>query len=126
VPGVTSAVAVPAAAGIPVTHRGVAASFTVVSGHGEVSPAELATVPGTLVVLMGLSRLAALADGLIEHGRDAQTPVAVIADGTTAQQRTIVADLRTVATKAADSGIESPAVIVVGDVVALLNTESAS
>jgi uroporphyrin-III C-methyltransferase/precorrin-2 dehydrogenase/sirohydrochlorin ferrochelatase len=128
VPGVTSAVAVPAAVGIPVTHRGVAASFTVVSGHGEVSPAELAPVPGTLVVLMGLSRLAAFADGLVAHGRSATTPVAVISHGTTAQERTIVADLRTIATKVADSGIESPAVIVIGDVVAvapLLHAESA-
>jgi uroporphyrin-III C-methyltransferase/precorrin-2 dehydrogenase/sirohydrochlorin ferrochelatase len=119
VPGVSSAIAVPASAGIPVTHRGVAAAFTVVSGHGEVAPAELAAVPGTLVVLMGLSRLADLADGLIDNGRDAHTPVAVIAEGTTTQQRTIVADLQTIATKVADSGIESPAVIVVGDVVAL-------
>lgn len=129
VPGVTSAIAVPAAVGIPVTHRGVAASFTVVSGHGEVSPSELAAIPGTLVVLMGLSRLAAFADGLVVHGREATTPVAVISEGTTAHQRAIVADLRTVATKVAGSGIESPAVIVVGDVVAmapLLSSESAS
>jgi uroporphyrin-III C-methyltransferase/precorrin-2 dehydrogenase/sirohydrochlorin ferrochelatase len=129
VPGVTSAIGVPTSVGIPVTHRGVAAAFTVVSGHGEISVAELAAVPGTLVVLMGLSRLAALADGLVDHGRDAHTPVAVISEGTTPQQRTVVADLRTIATKVADAGIESPAVIVVGDVVALnplLTAESAS
>jgi uroporphyrin-III C-methyltransferase/precorrin-2 dehydrogenase/sirohydrochlorin ferrochelatase len=119
VPGVSSAVAVPAAAGIPVTHRGVAASFTVVSGHGELTPADLAAIPGTLVVLMGLARLEALAAGLVAHGRAATTPVAVVADGTNAGQRTVVADLATIASAVRESGIEAPAVVVVGDVVGL-------
>jgi uroporphyrin-III C-methyltransferase/precorrin-2 dehydrogenase/sirohydrochlorin ferrochelatase len=119
VPGVTSAAAVPAAAGIPVTHRGVAASFTVVSGHGELDAVELASVPGTLVVLMGLARLPTLASGLIAHGRPSTTPVAVIAEGTTPRQHTVVADLATIASAVSESGIEAPAVVVVGDVVAL-------
>lgn len=119
VPGVTSAVAVPASVGIPVTHRGVAASFTVVSGHGEIDPADLAAVPGTLVVLMGLARLDSLATALIAHGRRADTPVAVIADGTTAHQQTVVADLATIASAVRESGIKPPAIVVVGDVVAL-------
>lgn len=119
VPGVTSAVAVPASAGIPVTHRGVAASFTVVSGHGEIDPADLAAAPGTLVVLMGLARLESLATGLIAHGRRADTPVAVIAEGTTPHQRTVVADLATIASAVRESGIKPPAIVVVGDVVAL-------
>ncbi|MFL6239403.1 MAG: uroporphyrinogen-III C-methyltransferase [Actinomycetes bacterium] len=119
VPGVSSAVAVPAAAGIPVTHRGVAAAFTVVSGHGEIGPAALAAIPGTLVVLMGLARLDALAAGLVAHGRAPSTPVAVVAEGTSASQRTVVADLATIASAVSESGIEAPAVVVVGDVVAL-------
>jgi uroporphyrin-III C-methyltransferase/precorrin-2 dehydrogenase/sirohydrochlorin ferrochelatase len=119
VPGVTSAVAVPAAAGIPVTHRGVAASFTVVSGHGEIEPADLAAMPGTLVVLMGLARLETLAAELIAHGRAASTPVAVVADGTTSDERTVVADLATIASAVRESGMEPPAVVVIGEVVAL-------
>jgi uroporphyrin-III C-methyltransferase/precorrin-2 dehydrogenase/sirohydrochlorin ferrochelatase len=119
VPGVTSAVAVPATAGIPVTHRGVAASFTVVSGHGEIEPAALAAIPGTLVVLMGLARLETLARELVAHGRPATTPVAVIADGTTTTQRTVVGELGTIASAVSESGIEPPAIVVVGDVVAL-------
>jgi uroporphyrin-III C-methyltransferase/precorrin-2 dehydrogenase/sirohydrochlorin ferrochelatase len=119
VPGVTSAVAVPAASGIPVTHRGVAASFTVVSGHGEIDPAALASVPGTLVVLMGLARLESLASALIAAGRPASTPAAVVADGTNAGQQTVVADLATIASAVGERGIEAPAVVVIGDVVAL-------
>jgi uroporphyrin-III C-methyltransferase/precorrin-2 dehydrogenase/sirohydrochlorin ferrochelatase len=119
VPGVTSAVAVPAAAGIPVTHRGVAASFTVVSGHGDVDSAQLAAVPGTLVVLMGLARLEQFAAELVAHGRAADTPVAVVSDGTTTGQQTVIADLGTIAFAVSESGIEPPAVVVVGDVVAL-------
>ena len=119
VPGVTSAVAVPAAAGIPVTHRGVAASFTVVSGHGDVDPAQLAAIPGTVVVLMGLARLEQLAAEIVAHGRAADTPVAVVADGTTGRQQTVVADLGTIASAVSESGIEPPAVVVVGDVVGL-------
>jgi uroporphyrin-III C-methyltransferase / precorrin-2 dehydrogenase / sirohydrochlorin ferrochelatase len=119
VPGITSAVAVPAAAGIPVTHRGVAASFTVVSGHGELDPAELAAVPGTLVVLMGLARLGSLAAGLIAGGRAASTPAAVISEGTTIRQRSVVADLATIADAVSEAGITAPAVVVVGDVVGL-------
>jgi uroporphyrin-III C-methyltransferase/precorrin-2 dehydrogenase/sirohydrochlorin ferrochelatase len=119
VPGVTSAVAVPAAAGIPVTHRGFAASFTVVSGHGEIDPAALAAIPGTLVVLMGLARLEAFAHELVAHGRSATTPVAVIADGTTSAEQTVVGDLATIASAVRESGIEPPAIVVVGEVVAL-------
>jgi uroporphyrin-III C-methyltransferase/precorrin-2 dehydrogenase/sirohydrochlorin ferrochelatase len=119
IPGVTSAVAVPAAAGIPLTHRGVAASFTVISGHGEIDAAGLAAVPGTLVVLMGLSRLDSLVTGLVAGGRPATTPVSVIADGTTPHQTTVVADLATVADAVRTAGITAPAVVVVGEVVAL-------
>jgi uroporphyrin-III C-methyltransferase/precorrin-2 dehydrogenase/sirohydrochlorin ferrochelatase len=129
VPGVSSAVAVPAAAGIPVTHRGVAHEFVVVSGHlppGDpgslVSWPELARLSGTLVILMGIRHLAAIVAALLAHGRPAATPAAVIAEGTTAAQhgvRTTLAEL-----PAAARGIRPPAVIVVGAVVAALPAES--
>ena len=122
VPGVTSAVAVPAAAGIPVTHRGVAASFTVVSGHGDLDAEALASTPGTLVVLMGLTRLAELAAGLIAAGRAGSTPVAVVSDGTTDRQATVIADLGTIAEAVRAACITAPAVVVIGDVVALHDT----
>lgn len=126
VPGVTSAISVPAAVGIPVTHRGVAHEFTVVSGH--VAPddprsladwATLARLPGTLVLLMAVERVGAIAAALMAYGRPGTTPVAVVQEGTTAAQRRVDATLDTVAQRIAEEGIRPPAVIVVGDVVAL-------
>ncbi|MGN6753452.1 MAG: uroporphyrinogen-III C-methyltransferase [Intrasporangium sp.] len=118
VPGVTSAVAVPAAAGIPVTHRGLARGFTVVTGHEEIP-----TVPTgpdhTLVLLMGVSRLHETAALLVAHGRAASTPVAVVERGWTPTQRTTTGTLATIADRASERAVESPAVIVVGDVVRL-------
>jgi uroporphyrin-III C-methyltransferase / precorrin-2 dehydrogenase / sirohydrochlorin ferrochelatase len=120
VPGVTSAVAVPALAGIPVTHRGLARGFTVVSAHDcEVDWGALAAVEGTLVVLMGVGRLAEAAAGLIAAGRPGTTPVAVVEDGTTPRQRSTLATLADVADVAAARGVRSPAVVVVGEVVRL-------
>jgi len=125
VPGVTSAVAVPAVAGIPVTHRGVAHEFVVVSGHlppddpaSLVSWPELARLRGTLVILMGMRNLPTIVAVLTRHGRPPATPAAVIADGTTADQqvvRTTLADL-----PAAAHGIRPPAVIVIGEVASLM------
>jgi uroporphyrin-III C-methyltransferase/precorrin-2 dehydrogenase/sirohydrochlorin ferrochelatase len=126
VPGVTSAVAAPAAAGVPVTHRGLAQEFHVVSAH--VAPGDerstvnwpaLAAAAGTLVLLMPLDQLGDVAAVLIRHGRPPATPVAVIADGTLPTQRTINATLQTVASQATAAGIRPPAVVVVGDVVTL-------
>jgi uroporphyrin-III C-methyltransferase / precorrin-2 dehydrogenase / sirohydrochlorin ferrochelatase len=124
VPGVTSAVAVPAAAGVPVTHRGVAQEFHVVSAHldpdderSAVDWAALAGGAGTLVLMMAAERLGPIAAALVRHGRPPTTPVAVIADGTLPTQRTINATLQTVASQAAAAGIRPPAVVVVGDVV---------
>jgi len=125
VPGVSAGIAVPAYAGIPLTERGVTAEVVFVTGHdsaASVSPvdwARYAASHATLVIFMGLDRLAAIAALLVEHGRDAGCPVAVIAHGTSATQQTVVAPLAAIAEKAAEAGIQAPALIVVGDVVAL-------
>jgi uroporphyrin-III C-methyltransferase len=117
VPGVSSLAAVPAAAGIPLTHRGVSSQVTIVNGHGPLDFAALAAAPGTLVAFMGLARLEELAAGLIANGRDASTPAAVIANGTLPEQRTVVAPLGRIAAVATE--LEPPALVVIGDVVSL-------
>ena len=126
VPGVTSAVAVPAYAGIPVTHRGVTQDFAVVSAHLDPSHpgttvdwAALASGPGTLVLLMAVAHLEQIAAELIKRGRDAGTPVAVICDGTTPRQQVLTSTLSQVAADAARLAIRPPAVVVVGEVVRL-------
>ncbi|MEV6345072.1 uroporphyrinogen-III C-methyltransferase [Actinoplanes sp. NPDC051851] len=126
VPGVTSSIAAPALAGIPVTHRGVAHEFTVVSGHIPPDHADslvdwpsLARLRGTLVVLMGLKNLPRIAERLIAEGRAPETPVAVIQEGSTAHQRSLRSTLGEVAAAVADAGIRPPAVVVIGDVVAV-------
>ncbi len=131
VPGVTSAVAVPAYAGIPVTHRGVASSFAVVTGHEDagkdgssINWPQLATGVDTLVFLMGVKTLPELAAKLIEHGRPPETPAAVIQQGTTHEQRTVTGTLADIAEKAREAGIEPPAITVVGEVVRLRDTIS--
>ncbi|HVM35301.1 MAG TPA: uroporphyrinogen-III C-methyltransferase [Actinomycetota bacterium] len=125
VPGVSSAVAVPAYAGIPVTHRGVAGSFAVVTAReeeGRLLPpqrwGELARGPDTLVLLMGVSSLPEVARKLIEGGRNRATPAAVVEWGTTSRQRTVVGTLDDIADVAASAAIRAPATTVVGDVVA--------
>ena len=126
VPGVTSAVGVPAVAGIPVTHRGLTHEFVVVSGHVPPGhPQSLVDWPaigrlrGTLVVLMGVETAPAIATSLIEHGRRPGTPVAVVAEGTTGRQRTVRTTLADLARTIAAEGIRPPAVWIVGDVVQL-------
>jgi uroporphyrin-III C-methyltransferase/precorrin-2 dehydrogenase/sirohydrochlorin ferrochelatase len=126
VPGVTSAVAVPALAGIPVTHRGVTQDFAVVSAHLDPSAPgatvdweALAAGPGTLVLLMAVTHLEAVAAELVKRGRAGDTPVAVVSDGSTAHQRVLVSTLADVAREAAAGGVRPPAVVVVGDVVRL-------
>jgi uroporphyrin-III C-methyltransferase/precorrin-2 dehydrogenase/sirohydrochlorin ferrochelatase len=123
VPGVTSAIAAPAAAGIPVTHRGMVHELVVVSGHLPPDDPEslvdwpaLARLRGTICVLMGLANLPAIADVLIRNGRDPSTPVAVVQDGTTANQRVWRTTLRQVTEIAA----KTPAVVVIGNVVDVL------
>ena len=126
VPGVSSAVAVPAYAGIPVTHRGTASSFAVVTGHEDDSKdesavdwARLATAVDTLVVLMGTRSLPRIASALLEAGRAPDTPVALVRWGTTDAQETVVGRLDQIAALAAAVGLAPPVVIVIGDVVNL-------
>lgn len=125
VPGVSSALAVPAYAGVPVTQRNVATSFAVITGHEAAGKADsqtdwdaLSRIP-TLVVLMGVGQIAGIAQALIAAGRDRQTPAIAISQGTTDQQRTVRATLAEIPAAIEFSQIESPAVIVIGDVAAL-------
>ena len=120
--GVTSAISVPAAAGIPVTQREVSHLFTVVSGHAPLSEGELSSLSrlgGTVVVLMGVGTLPHLSAGLMRHGMNADMPMAIIEQGCSSGQRTTVADLGTIVQAAAAIGAVSPAVIVIGEVVRL-------
>lgn len=131
VPGVTSAVAVPAYAGIPVTHRGVASSFAVVTGHEDPSKDQtainwphLATAVDTLVFLMGAKTLPDIVEKLVANGRPAITPVAVIRWGTTPEQRTVTGTLADIVDRVREAGITAPAITVVGEVVRLRETLS--
>jgi uroporphyrinogen III methyltransferase/synthase len=126
VPGVSSAVAVPAVAGIPLTHRGLSSSFAVVTGHEDrckegpgVDWARLATAVDTIVVLMGAASLPQIASRLVAHGRRPDTPVALIRAGTTAGQQTVTGTLADIAAKAEAVRLEPPVVAVIGDVVSL-------
>ena len=128
VPGVTSAVAAAAAAGIPVTHRGLAHEFVVVSGHlapgdpySMVDWAALGRMRGTVCVLMGLRHLGQITGALVDGGRDPATPAAVVQEGATPRQRVVRAPLGALAAEATAAGLRAPALIVVGDVVAVLD-----
>lgn len=125
VPGVTSAISVPAAAGVPVTHRAVNHEFVVVSGHVAPGHPEslvnwdaLAALKGTIVLLMAVERIEQFAKVLIEGGRPADTPVLVVQHGTTDEQRVLRADLSTAPERIRSQGIRPPAIIVIGPVAA--------
>lgn len=125
VPGVSAGIAAPAYAGIPLTHRDVTGELVFLTGRESETAASpvnwthYAQSSATLVIFMGLDNLGAIARRLLDLGRDAQCPVAVIENGTTDSQRTIVAPLATVADEAASAGLQPPALIVVGEVVRL-------
>jgi len=126
VPGITSAISVPAYAGIPVTHRGIATSFAVVTGHEDPTKAEptikwshLATAVDTLVFLMGVENLSYITKSLIENGRLADTPAAVIRWGTKPEQLVLVTTVGEAAATVAEQGIKPPAIFIVGEVVNL-------
>ena len=125
VPGVTSAIGVPALAGVPVTHRAVTHEFVVVSGHVAPGHPEslvnwnaLAALSGTIVLLMAVERIELFANALLEGGRPADTPVLVVQQGTTTAQRTLRATLDDAAERIREDGIRPPAIIVIGSVAA--------
>ena len=122
VPAVSSALGVPALSGIPVTHRGLARCFAVVTGH-QIGDSDLdwdaLVAMDTLVVLMGLGRLAAISRKLIAHGRDPQTPAAVIARGTLPEEHVVTATLADLPSRVAAEEVRPPATFVIGDVVGL-------
>ncbi len=126
VPGLTSALSVPARVGIPVTHRGVAHEFTVISGHlppghpdSLVAWDAVARMRGTVVLLMAVDNAPAIADALVGGGRPADTPVAVIVDGTMPTERTVLTRLGSLADDLVANDVRPPAIIVIGDVVAV-------
>jgi uroporphyrin-III C-methyltransferase / precorrin-2 dehydrogenase / sirohydrochlorin ferrochelatase len=130
VPGLSSAIAVPARAGIPMTHRGVAHEFTVVSGHLPPGHADslvtwdaLARLRGTLVLLMAVDNAPAIAEALVAGGRPAGTPVAVLVDGTLPGERATYSTLGGLAAALERDGVRPPAIIVVGDVVRVARPE---
>lgn len=126
VPGVTAGSSVAAYAGIPVTHRGMSSSVTFVTGHEDLTKPEsslrwqhLAKGVDTLVLFMGLAKLGEIAEQLIANGRDANTPAAVIGQGTLAKQQTVVGSLSEIAEAVQLQPIKAPALIVIGEVVRL-------
>lgn len=126
IPGVTSAISVPAYAGIPVTHRGVATSFTVITGHEDPTKPEstinwekISTGANTLIFLMGMANLAQITAKLIENGRDKKTPAAVIHQGTKAAQKVLITTLENAAADVEKNNFKPPAIFVVGEVVNL-------
>jgi uroporphyrin-III C-methyltransferase len=126
VPGITSAIAVPAYAGIPVTHRDHASSVTFITGHeGEHKEEELlewdvlSRLSGTLVILMGVGGLGHNTERLLESGKNPETPVAIIENGTRKNQRVITGRLGDITRIASDENLKPPAIIVIGDVAKL-------
>jgi uroporphyrin-III C-methyltransferase len=126
VPGVSAAVAVPAYAGVPLTHRGLSSSFVVVTGHGagengepEVDWPRLGIASDTLVVLMGVERLEKITGLLLRSGRPAGTPALIVERGTTEAQRSVQGTLGSIAGQARSAGVKPPATLVVGEVVRL-------
>lgn len=124
IPGITSAISVPAYAGIPVTHRDLASSFSVITGHESPDKLDLSiywdkvtNATGTLVFLMGVAKIGYISEQLMKHGRSPETPVALVQWGTRAEQRTLVGTLADIDEKVKEANIQPPAVIIVGEVV---------
>jgi len=131
VPGISSALAVPASVGIPLTHRKYASQVTIITGHEDPAKGEsaldwqlLAKSRATIVVLMGVANLPYIAKALIKNGRRAETPVAIIERGLRKDRRITVAPLKSVARAAKNVGVKPPAVIVIGDVVNLYDPDA--
>ena len=124
IPGITSSIAVPAYAGIPVTHRGINTSFHVFTGHTKIDGSEhdfstIAKLDGTLIFLMGLGNLEKIVENLVENGKKLDTPVAIIKDGTTSKQKTYTGTLGTIVEIVKENNVKSPVIIIIGEVVDL-------
>jgi len=126
VPGISSALAVPASVGIPLTHRSSASQVTILTGHEDPTKPEpaldwklLAQSRGTIVILMGVANLKRIAEALLENGKGKNTPVAIIERGLRKDRRVTTGTLATIAKKAKKTGVKPPAVIVIGNVVKL-------
>jgi uroporphyrin-III C-methyltransferase len=126
VPGISSAIAVPASAGIPVTFRGYASSVTIITGHEDPTKGAkaldfgaLAALQGTLVILMGIKRLGDNVRALLDNGKSPDTPVAIIESGTTKNERVTTGTLGSIVALAGERKVEAPAIIVIGEVVRL-------
>ena len=131
VPGITSAIAVPSYAGIPVTHRHLTSTFTVITGHedplkasSQINWQRLAEDPGTLIFLMGVGHLTQIVQQLVANGKSDTTPIALIRWGTRPEQQVVVGTLATIVEDVARAGLTSPAIIIVGDVVNMRDTLS--
>ena len=124
IPGITSSIAVPAYAGIPVTHRGINTSFHIFTGHTKIDGSEhdfsiIAKLDGTLIFLMGLGNLEKIVENLVENGKNVDTPVAIIKDGTTSKQKTYTGTLGTIVEIVKENNVKSPVIIIIGEVVNL-------
>ncbi|SFE36361.1 uroporphyrinogen-III C-methyltransferase [Alteribacillus iranensis] len=125
VPGITSGIAAPLYAGIPVTHRKLSSSFALVTGHQQkgsdkdIQWEHLAKGVDTIAIYMGVSHLPLISEKLMDHGRPGTTPAAVIYMGTTGNQQTVTATLETLADKATAANVKNPSVIIIGEVVTL-------
>ena len=129
VPGITSAISVPASAGILITHRDFTSTFTVITGHEEpgketsnINWPRLAQDPGTLVFLMGVGNLPQIVEKLVTNGKDAQTPIALIRWGTRPEQQVVTGNLANIVDIVNKAGLKSPAIIIIGQVVTLRDT----
>lgn len=129
VPGITSAIAVPSYAGIPVTHRDFTSTFTVITGHEDptkedssINWSRLASDPGTLIFLMGVGNLPKIVDQLVSNGKSAATPIALIRWGTRPEQQVVTGTLETIIDVVKKAGLKSPAIIIIGEVVTLRQT----
>jgi uroporphyrin-III C-methyltransferase len=123
VPGITAGVAAPAYAGIPITHRELGSSFAIVTGHKpkgkptEINWKSLSTAVDTLAIYMGITNLPYICEELMKHGKKEDTPVAIIQQGTTSAQRTVIGTLGSIVRIVKEEAIQNPAMIVVGEVV---------
>lgn len=131
VPGITSAIAVPSYAGIPVTHRHLTSTFTVITGHedplkasSQINWERLGKDPGTLIFLMGVGHLAQIVAQLVAHGKSEDTPIALIRWGTRPEQQVVQGTLANIVDEVSKAGLTSPAIIIVGDVVHMRQTLS--